>query len=336
MKIITCTGYYGTGSSAITDLMSEFNNVYSMGDYEFRFIQDPEGVSDLEYNLVENHHRHNSGHALKRYKKNVDFLSGNILNKKYSSYFDGKFKEISYEYINQLTDFKSKGMWHQDVIDRGKVFYIVERSINKLYMLLRKVIFNKCEQGITLLKNEITYYSKPGKKFYDITREYTDKLFEVANLDKKEYIMVDQLVPPTNLSRYTQYFSDIKVIVVDRDPRDIYLLEKLYWKGTVVPCNNVKEFCKWFKYTRNLDSMKNENKKVVLRIQFEDLIFNYEQTVERIIKFLGISEHQHIMKKHIFNPNISIKNTMLWNKHAEYKEDMQYIEQNLDMFIYKK
>ena len=45
-----------------------------MTNYEFRFVQDPDGISDLEYNLVENHNRHNSGHALKRFKKLVDLM----------------------------------------------------------------------------------------------------------------------------------------------------------------------------------------------------------------------------------------------------------------------
>ena len=47
-----------------------------MGDYEFRFVQDPDGICDLEYNLVLNNHRHNSGYAIKRYEKNVKYLSG--------------------------------------------------------------------------------------------------------------------------------------------------------------------------------------------------------------------------------------------------------------------
>ncbi|MBF1106621.1 MAG: hypothetical protein HXL52_06645, partial [Solobacterium sp.] len=55
MKIISCASYYGTGSSAITDFLSEFDNICSMTNYEFRFVQDPDGISDLEYNLVENH-----------------------------------------------------------------------------------------------------------------------------------------------------------------------------------------------------------------------------------------------------------------------------------------
>ena len=60
---------YGTGSSAITNYLEEFENCKSLSDYEFRFLYDPDGVSDLEFHIVENHHRHNSGYALKRYEK---------------------------------------------------------------------------------------------------------------------------------------------------------------------------------------------------------------------------------------------------------------------------
>ena len=75
MNTITVCSYYGTGSSAITDLISEFDNVTSLTNFEFRFAHDPDGLSELEYNLVENFNRHNSGHALKRYKKFVDYYS---------------------------------------------------------------------------------------------------------------------------------------------------------------------------------------------------------------------------------------------------------------------
>ncbi|WP_373598230.1 hypothetical protein [Paraclostridium bifermentans] len=335
MKIVTCTGYYGTGSSAITDLLSEFENIHSMGDYEFRFVQDPEGISDLEYNLVENHHRHNSGHALKRYSRYVDFLSGNKFNKKYENYFDGKFKKISKEYIDELTDFKYKGIWHQDVIDKGKIFYFVERSLNKIYMILRKAIFRKTEKGITLLKNEVTLYSKPGDEFYDITKEYIDKLFSQANYLNKEYIMVDQLVPPTNINRYLRYFNDINVIAVDRDPRDIYILEKLYWKGTIVPCDNAEIFCKWYKYTRESSTYKTEDRNKIMRIKFEDLVYDYENATSKVFEFLGLDPKYHTKKKELFNPDKSINNTRLWLKHDELKKDIEYIEANLSEYLYK-
>lgn len=84
MKIVTCAGYYGTGSSAITDILGEFVNIHFLGDYEYRFVQDPGGIADLDYNIVDNYHRHNSGHALKRFRKNIDTwcLQGSLKNNK--------------------------------------------------------------------------------------------------------------------------------------------------------------------------------------------------------------------------------------------------------------
>ena len=69
MKVITCASYYGCGSSAVTDLISEYEGVKSLTNYEFRFIHDIDGISDSEHHLIDNPNRHNSGHALKRFKK---------------------------------------------------------------------------------------------------------------------------------------------------------------------------------------------------------------------------------------------------------------------------
>ena len=54
MKVISCASYHGTGSSAITDFLGEFDNVcFNDKIMNFGFVQDPDGISDLEYNLVE-------------------------------------------------------------------------------------------------------------------------------------------------------------------------------------------------------------------------------------------------------------------------------------------
>ena len=132
MRFISCASYYGSGSSAITDFVSEFDSVYSFTDEEFRFVQDPDGVSDLEYNLVENFNRHNSGHAIKRYKKLVDFYCGNMFGKKYEKFFHGNWKKYSEEYIDDLTDFTYHGWWQYDLMDKGDFFYYEITKANVL------------------------------------------------------------------------------------------------------------------------------------------------------------------------------------------------------------
>ena len=68
MRKIACVGYHATGAGVIDDLFREFDNV-AQGTYEVetRLLQDPDGISDLEYYLVDNPHRLNSGYELKRF-----------------------------------------------------------------------------------------------------------------------------------------------------------------------------------------------------------------------------------------------------------------------------
>lgn len=332
-KIITCAGYYGTGSSVVSDLLKEFDNCYSLGDYEFRFIQDPDGISDLDYNLVENNHRHNSGYALKKFEKLAKFLSGNKIIKKYEKFFDNKFYTETQKYIENLKDLEWKGMWHEDIRSRGVLFYYIDRSFNKIATTLNKKIFNKKEQGFTLIKNEKTYCSYPKEKFYVYTKSYIENLCTIANKDKKEFIVFDQLVPPSNLERYNRYFNDIKIIVVDRDPRDCYLLEKLYYKGTVAPVNDVEKFIKWYFLIRQHRKYERDPENV-LRIRFEEAVYDYDKFLNKILSFLNLSENNHIKKKKFFNPEISKKNTQLWVKYPEYKKDIEKIEKELKEYCW--
>lgn len=331
MKFISCASYYGSGSSAITDLISEYNNVFSFTDEEFRFLHDPDGISDLEYNLVENFNRHNSGWALKKYKRLVDFYSGNFFNKRYEKFFHGKWKTISYNYIQALTDFKYHGWWQYDLLSKGKWFYFKKRFPNKF---LHETIWrNKPERTLNLMKNEITYCSHPSsQKFIDCTKKYIEDLFSSVNQDK-EYFMVDQIVPSTNIKRYNKYFNDIRVFIVDRDPRDVYILEKYFWQDGIIPTDPVL-FCKWFKYTRDTRKQELIENKNVKYIQFEDLVYKYDYTVKNIEKWLNFKSYNHEQKKKHFNPEKSKNNTRTWLKFADEQKNIGYIEEQLKSYLY--
>lgn len=333
MKVITCASYYGTGSSAITDYVSEFDGVYSMTTEEFRFLQDPDGIDDLEFHLVENHNRHNAGHAIKRYKRLVDFYNGNLLGGKYAPFFHGKWKEISYRYIQDLTDFTFKGWWMYDLYDRGKIYYFRKKIINKL--LHMTVWRNSPERTLNTMKSELTYCSAPTlDRFVLLTKDYIEELLLEAS-SGAETVLVDQIVPPTNISRYTRYFDDIKVVVVDRDPRDLYLLEKLVWKDGVIPHEDVETFVKWFKYTREHRKTEVFDPETTLFVRFEDLIYDYENETARLNNFLGLSEENHVRPQQGFNPAKSRANTRKWLECPELSKDIDYIERRLPEYIYR-
>ena len=333
MKIITCASYYGTGSSAVTDFVSEFSNVYSCTNMEFRFIQDPDGISDLEYNLVENFNRHNSGHSLKRYKRLVDFYSGNILGHKYDLIFGPKWKELSYEYINSLTDFSYSGWWMYDLYDKGEFFYFRKRILNKL--LHMTIWRNKPEKTFNNMKNCRIICSHPDQeKFLTCTQLYLHKLFKSVKPNGNDTVMVDQLLPPTNLQRYLRYFQDpIKVVIVDRDPRDVFVLDKYVWKDGMLPAD-VNVFCKWFVYTREHRRYENVNNSQVKFIRFEDLIYKYDSLRRELTNWLELDEANHKKMKKVFNPDISIKNTQVWKNYPESEQEIEVIQRNLSDYLY--
>lgn len=334
MRFLSCASYYGTGSSAVTDLISEYEGIFDFTNEEFRFIQDPDGIAELEYNLIENHNRHNSGHALKRYKKLVDFYCGSIIfGKKYEGFFHGNWKKYSYEYIDALTDLTYHGHWVYDYYDRGRLYHFWKRFPNKV---LSKTIWRKHpERQLNNMKHEITYCSAPSEeKFLRLTRKYIEDLFGSVS-GGAETIMVDQLVPPSNLKRFLRYFNDLQVIVVDRDPRDVWVLEKYVWKDGVIPNEDVETFCKWFRYTRNHRKKEQFDTDSVLLIQFEDLIFHYDEMVSRIEQWAHLSPEDHTKPRSRFDPSKSVKNTQTWLRLPGIPEsEIAYIERMLSEYLY--
>lgn len=332
MKVITCASYHGTGSSAITNFFSEFSNCTSIGEFEVRFIHDPDGIRDLEYNLIENNNRLNTGYAIKRYIKNIKYLNGNFLKKRYRKYWGSRFLELSNNYISDITELISNSSWKYDEKDRGAIFDIFSTIYRKLFQLFNP----EFEKSILDFFNEKSYYSAIDKEqFYFHTKKYINSVLSYLNKDNTEYLMMDQLVPPSNISQYLDYFYDIKIVVVDRDPRDLFILVTECWKSSIVPHKSVEDFCKWYEITRR--HRKNEgnfNSDNVLFIQFEDLIYKYEETTKKLMNFVGIDPKDHTMPKSYLNPTVSIKNTNLKHKYPKYKMEIEYIENYLQEFLY--
>lgn len=184
------------------------------------------------------------------------------------------------------------------------------------------------------MKNEITYCSHPTEeKFLNCTRRYISQLFSSV-CKGSNIVMVDQIVPSTNLKRVLRYFDDIQVVIVDRDPRDIYVLEKYVWQDGIIP-NDVETFCKWFKYTRaHRKNELNDGSKVKF-IQFEDMVYKYEETTSTLAGWLGLNLENHVKLKKIFNPAISVKNTPTWKRYPCDIKEIEYIENELEEYLYK-
>lgn len=332
-KIIVSTGYMGSGSSAITDLVAEFKDCANdFKSFEYIFLHCPNGLFDLEDRLLIGNNAIKSDDSMREFL----FEMQKLYNKKY--WWVGNYEKIigpefmteTNKFIDNITEFRLNNYWYTHEEVNFKMF---------VKLLLRKPIKiisrNKlCNKKILRYKDGMRIsYIKP-EKFYKCAHEYIYNILELIGKGRKNIIM-DQLLLPFNLHRIDNYFDDrLKVIVVERDPRDVFLLNKYIWgeKKIGVPFpTEVNEFCEYYKKMRESEINCSPNK--ILRIKFEDLIYNYDSELKKIKKFLNFKDEEHLYPKTRFNPELSIKNTQLFTN-KEHIEEVKTIEKELKKFLY--
>ena len=120
--------------------------------------------------------------------------------------------------------------------------------------------------------------------------------------------------------------------MVDRDPRDLYIQQCLV--GDHVLPKDPEVFAHVYRDQRQMVGVIPEDAPV-LRIRFEDLIYKYDETTERIVHFIGQHEQNHVNKKKKFNPEISKKNTRMWVSHPEFAESAHRISELLPEYLYQ-
>ena len=331
--ILTVTGCYGTGSSAVTDLIRECKDVHCKDDYEVRFIHDPDGISDLEYHLIENPNRHNTSHAIKRFIRMMDMLDHVYFIKRYRKHLGDDFLQLAEEYVNDITEYQYHAIWHNDVYEKGKVFYVLDSIYRKMRSMLHKRLKFPLGRTTLLSQNELAYLGiTDEEQFLYATKKFIRGVVNSVNRDGKRDVFLDQLVPPSNIERYERYFDGIKIIIVERDPRDLFILGRECWGGRVMP-ENVDDFCLWYLWTRSIYEREHYPEST-LWIMFEDMIYHYEETVDKILEHYGISKGRHINRKKYFKPEISIGNTKLWEKFDGYSKELKVIEKKLSRCCY--
>ncbi len=332
-NIIVPIGYMGSGSSAITDLVSEFKGYEAKaGHFEYVFLHCPNGLFDLEDKLLIGNNTLRSDEALHSFYDTMRQL----YDKKY--WWVGHYKDIigenflpsTKEFVDSLIQCKPDFYWYyQENVNKKMFFQLVLKKIVSI-ATLKKVNLKK-----PLLYPEIWFsYVKPDE-FYTKAREYLNEVFDMLGVND-HHVVLDQLLLPQNIYRIDKYFdSNMKAFVVERDPRDVFIINKYIWPSqnqTVPFSTNVEEFCAQFRLLREMEKSTTSDK--VIYIKFEDLIYNYEETVQSIIEFLELTKEEHIRKKEKFNPEISINNTQLFRANEKYEAEGKIIEKLLPEYIY--
>lgn len=326
MKKIACVGYHGTGAGVVDDLFREFDNVYH-GTYEaeVRLLHDPDGISDLQYHLVDNPHRLSSSLVIKRFLRYCK--AQNVQARKV---FGDGWLQLAEEYAKSLVVAEYYGYTNFDlsfISKSKKIKLLLLKACNKL----KPPKYRKAG-WYNYLPELKTYYSLLTEEDFIVkTKVFVEKLCTLANKDNMEYVMLDQFISASNPSRCMKYVDDIKTIIVDRDPRDLYINQVLC--GSHVLPKEPKEYCTMYRSIRRrfgetcLDS--------VLYVNFEDMIYKYDEYVKKVIDFIGLDKSHHCNKRHYFNPDDSGSRTQLWKKYPEFLDSIRIIENELPDYLYQ-
>lgn len=351
-KIITSAGFGNSGSSAATNFFEEFDNVKCIGSSEFEctFIHEPDGLMDLAKALFEGH-RLKVDLAVKRFIS----LSENLQKDMYKNYFGGNFLKYTYEYIESLGFCKWNGGWHRadeitifsfkDKLRKKAAFLEFNKTARKSsYSLYEKDSWrpNYIQYSTQYFKDFSLIKETSKNSFTNITKAYLNRLFDACDPNNNfEYLLFDQLLPPNATEEHFKYFDFIRVVVIDRDPRDLYVGNKVFWGNRFYPSDNCELFCNWFRQTRNCKSILN---KYIVYLMIEDFIFDYDNTASLLYKFTGLSQKMHFNKKNILIPEKSEINTRLWLKYnfsdktfeKQLNDDIKYISKQLKEFCFTK
>lgn len=352
MKIIDISGFGHSGKTAVTDLLREVEdlNVHH-SSFEFNLLRLPDGLIDLKRNIVDNWSPSKSDFAIKRFKRFCD-----ALNENYSEQLQVNFSKHSNEFIYSIIRDKLNIDWYDSLYNSNKpTLKSLIINILKKIGLLNYISKIKSKYFKKNNANKDIVYLVEQKNFL---KKVNDYLEIILTSDKKSNITVvtNNTFEPFNPSESMSFFDNAYCVIVDRDPRDIYL-SAIITEGIYIPefernnpsfsleymlelkkdmlgTNNIDTFIWRQKQIRENLKLNKDNEKVI-RINYEDLIYNYEKTVSYLFKILDIDPLKHKNKLQHFNPENSKKNVGLWQKNKGLKE-ITKIETELKEYLYKK
>ena len=303
LNLIIASGYGWSGSSACTDLLKEFDGMDGINN-EFRIIKDPNGLIDLESALIDNWEFIRHDVAIRDFLSYCDVLSrgANFFSKNgkgFSEKLSVDFKFLCEEYILSLMDLKYKGNT-----------FVHRYNLSRLHSIIMRI---KSKLKIDNYNN--MNLSRPSRdKFIKETRKLVNDLFlTYAHKNQLHTIVLHQAISPSNIKKSLKYCDNVKLILVDRDPRDIYMdmVELKVLLGVDLSSNESAEnYILWHKLLREKNA-NNANNVNVLNIKFEDLIMDYNNQVSKIVDFCGIKSN-HSRNKQLFDPEVSRKNIGIW------------------------
>ena len=309
--IVLGTTYSGSG--AIYDYLTERGDLYDpLKGTEYQLPQMPNGLMTLEATAKNAFHPATADFVLAQFIDITNKLARSgapwRYGKDYASMIPS-FKKAIEEFIEEVSAAKLPMNWH---------WRRIMQSQSPIMQIIGK------------LKNRMSFNEDPPQTRLLVSKE--DLLSAAQTLHNKIFkaesdnrpVLLNQAGSGWNPIESTKYFSNRKVILVTRDPRDQFAELKQFKKAT-----SVDEFINWYKeMKRRLKEIDNPN---ILILRFEDFVNNYKENLVTLCNLISLNFNVSSR----YEPTLSKKNIGKYHKFLNQKE-IDIIEFGLSEYVYNK
>lgn len=288
--VILIGGFGRSGTGAIHQLLRAHNQIYTLPNYEFRLLTDPDGLISLKSAVVDNWNVFQVDFALDRFIKLYSNLGKNLpgpyVRSNFKKHFDVSFFKAINEFLMDLCIIEYRGLW------AGKS------------TLIQKVILKITHQNKRLIGNPKIRYCKNynESEFYTVSQRFIQNMHQKCMKMNNNSIILLNEPNSTQSPEYCMNLSGAKkMIVVYRDPRDSFASFRTKdWTP-----NKIKDAIAFFKsvYARWFKEREKINGKKILEIKLERLVKKPEFEIDRLSKFLGMDLNIELLNKSKFSPN---------------------------------
>ena len=322
-------GFGYSGSGAVIDLLKEYPEVYVADKVELSFIYKPDGLEDLMRAISTSPSRYfSSDSAIRRF---IQFMSRS--KKQYNKCTNGEFDKIYRNFIESIIQVVWYGSTSVHFYQDSDFSFFFRQHLSRLLRFWIERFIGKI--SIKCWPDKKMFYSYLTEEEFllrakTFVGDFIQSMSDNCCVNK---IVLDQPFCANNPQKSFKFFNNPKAILVTKDPRDLYLLAKnaLGYQGHFIPTDNVNTFIRYYEGLMKSISLKDDDN--ILIINFEDLIYSYDNTRKKIEIFLELSPIVGRKEKKFF-PEKSINNTQLWRKYGGFEKDINLIEKELKPYLF--
>lgn len=306
--MVFAAGLGSTGSSALVDLLREFDGIYAPED-EIRFFVDPGGLVNLRDAMTQNWTMFQSQAAIRGYRRLVSQLSrwsvGPYYGLDHSKYFGEHLMRLTEEFLETLSTVDYRGLWYgESSLWRARTNFIAEplrrRRLNSVRM----------QFGPALEESEFDQLAA------DYVKGLVDRLLEKTG---SRLLCFNENLSCMFPEKILSMVPGGRIILVVRDPKDVYADSlRVRWLGMPEAFAQYLEWQYainegWLRVERRIQEWDPDQRSLLV-VRFEDLILDYGRTKDGIMEFLALEASSHVRAFQYLDPEKSRKNIGQWRR----------------------